>query len=500
MYLIESLSDSTIYMAYYTVAHILQAGDMYCSEPGAAPGGIPAEHMTPEVWDYVFLGADLPQGCPIPEETLHRMRREFEYWYPFDLRVSGKDLIQNHLTFCLYSHTAVWAERKDLWPRGMRCNGHLLLNAEKMSKSTGNFKTLAQAVAEYSADAMRMALADAGDSMDDANFEHQTSNGAILRLTKELAWIEEVLAAADGMRDEAPTLFLDRAFDNEINIAVHAAHAAYSKCLFREALKVGYYDLLNARDTYRFACGPEGMNRRVVMRFIDTCARLLAPICPHTCEHIWANLLKKEGFIVNAGWPEAAPADLMLQQTAGYIEATIHSLRKAIAKAEAPPKAKKGAAPAAAPGRVTGVELVVPKQYGGWQAKILDLLSSMFDASAGGLPADVMGKVLAAANSDPELSGMGPKAIKAQIMPFAKQKADAAGLAGAGALSLTLPFDEAGLLQENAAYLQRSLKLDSVSICSVSYDEQQAAGDERITAAAPGAPAPLFEQQQPMQA
>lgn len=28
-FLIESLSDSTIYMAYYTVAHLLQAGDMY---------------------------------------------------------------------------------------------------------------------------------------------------------------------------------------------------------------------------------------------------------------------------------------------------------------------------------------------------------------------------------------------------------------------------------------------------------------------------------------
>ena len=28
-YLIESLSDSTIYMAYYTVAHLLQGGDMY---------------------------------------------------------------------------------------------------------------------------------------------------------------------------------------------------------------------------------------------------------------------------------------------------------------------------------------------------------------------------------------------------------------------------------------------------------------------------------------
>jgi len=40
-----------------------------------------------------------------------------------------------------------------------------------------------------SADAMRFALADAGDTNDDANFEHGTANMAILRLTKELAWI-----------------------------------------------------------------------------------------------------------------------------------------------------------------------------------------------------------------------------------------------------------------------------------------------------------------------
>ena len=32
-YLIESLSDSTIYMAYYMVAHFIQ-GDIYGSKPG----------------------------------------------------------------------------------------------------------------------------------------------------------------------------------------------------------------------------------------------------------------------------------------------------------------------------------------------------------------------------------------------------------------------------------------------------------------------------------
>lgn len=74
------------------------------------------------------------------------MKDEFSFWYPFDLRVSGKDLIQNHLTFCLYNHTAIFP--KELWPRSFRTNGHLLLNSEKMSKNTGNFKTLRAAIGE----------------------------------------------------------------------------------------------------------------------------------------------------------------------------------------------------------------------------------------------------------------------------------------------------------------------------------------------------------------
>jgi leucyl-tRNA synthetase len=39
-----------------------------------------------------------------------------------------------------------------------------------MSKNTGNFLTLYDAIEQYSADGMRMGLADAGDSIEDANF------------------------------------------------------------------------------------------------------------------------------------------------------------------------------------------------------------------------------------------------------------------------------------------------------------------------------------------
>lgn len=51
-------------------------------------------------------------SCPNPHlgPAFQTMRQEFQFWYPFNLRVSGKDLIQNHLTFALYNHTAIFPE------------------------------------------------------------------------------------------------------------------------------------------------------------------------------------------------------------------------------------------------------------------------------------------------------------------------------------------------------------------------------------------------------
>lgn len=204
-----------------------------------------------QVWDYVFCNGSLPTGSSIPDDKLQALRREFEYWYPFDLRVSGKDLIQNHLTFSLYNHTAIWPDESK-WPKAFRTNGHIMLNAEKMSKQTGNFLTLEQGIAKYSADAIRVALADAGDGMDDANFVETSANAAVLRLTKEIAWIEESLASLDSMDSGPPSSFFERVFENEINIAVHQTEEAFTQMMYRDALKSGWYDLLNARDAYRY--------------------------------------------------------------------------------------------------------------------------------------------------------------------------------------------------------------------------------------------------------
>lgn len=89
--------------------------------------------MTPEIWDYIFLDQkSFPKQCTIKKKKLDAMKREFMYWYPVDLRCSGKDLIQNHLTFYIYNHCAMWLNHPELWPKSIRANGHLLLNSAKV--------------------------------------------------------------------------------------------------------------------------------------------------------------------------------------------------------------------------------------------------------------------------------------------------------------------------------------------------------------------------------
>lgn len=161
-FLVESLSDSTIYMSYYTVANLLHQ-DMFGKNPG--PLGITPEQMTDEVWDYVLGSGPLPSDG-LAAEKASQLKYHFQYFYPLDVRSSGKDLIPNHLTFCIYIHAALFPEEH--WPRAMRTNGHLMLNGKKMSKSTGNFLTMREATKKYGADAMRLTLADAGDDISDA--------------------------------------------------------------------------------------------------------------------------------------------------------------------------------------------------------------------------------------------------------------------------------------------------------------------------------------------
>ena len=462
-FLVESLSDSTLYMAYYTISHLLQKGNLY----GSDTSSVKPEQMTDEAWDFVFCGSPFPKSSDICPSVLRKMKQEFEYWYPFDVRTSGKDLIQNHLTFCIYNHTAILA--KHHWPRGFRCNGHIMLNSEKMSKSTGNFMTIRQAIQEFSADATRFSLADAGDGMDDANFAFETANAAILRLTKEISWMQEVIEGESSFRKGPSSTYADRVFANEINIAVKMTEKNYSEFMFREALKTGFYDLQAARDEYRFSCGMGGMNRDLLWRFMDVQTRLMTPICPHFAEYVWKELLRKEGFVVKAGWPEADTLDLTLKLANKYLQDSIVSMRKLLQKQVSGPKRADKSISSSAENRPTVGLIYMAEQYDGWKAECLKILQSKFNTETSSFAPD---QEILEALQQSEIGQEGNfKETQKLCMPFLRFKKDEAIAVGHQALDLKLPFGEVEVLEENLELIKRQLGLEEVEVLSAADPE-----------------------------
>ncbi|XP_074292782.1 leucine--tRNA ligase, cytoplasmic-like isoform X1 [Silene latifolia] len=491
-FLVESLSDSTIYMAYYTVAHFFQNGDMY----GSNASSIKPEHLTDEVWDFLFCGGPYPKASAIDPNKLESMKQEFEYWYPFDLRVSGKDLIQNHLTFSIYNHTAIMDKRH--WPRGFRCNGHILLNSEKMSKSTGNFRTLRQAIEEFSADATRFALADAGDGVDDANFVFETANAAILRLTKELAWMEEVIAAEESLRPGSPSTYADQVFQNEMNLAVEVAEQHYQNYMFREALKTGFYDLQAARDEYKYSCGIVGMNRDLVWQFMDIQTRLITPICPHYGEYVWRELLKKEGFAIKAGWPSAELPNLTLKSANKYLQDSIGTMRKLLQKQTQ--GSKKGNKKGAQETQITEAKdltglVYVNEKYDDWKAECLKILQSKFNSETRTFAPD--SEIMAALQQSEISKASNFKQIQKLCMPFLRFKKDETLSLGPEALELKLPFGEIDVLSQNKELIKRQLGVEDIEV--LSFSDPQAVAKAGVLATvlnqnrpSPGNPTAIF--------
>ncbi|KAI0151884.1 leucyl-tRNA synthetase, cytoplasmic [Hypoxylon sp. NC0597] len=375
-FLVESLSDSTIYMSYYTVAHYLHR-DIFGREKGK--GNITPEQMIDEVWDYIFcrteLTDDLIAKSKIPRETLEAMRREFEYFYPLDLRVSGKDLINNHLTFALYNHIALFP--REYWIKSIRVNGHLQLNGEKMSKSTGNFMTLDDVVKKFGADASRIALADAGDTISDSNFVEDVADSTILRLHSLREWCEE-MAKAEGLRAENND-FEDALFDNEMNTLVEDARRHYEDTNYKMALKSCFYDLTNAKDIYRASCLAAGipMNKELVFKYIRLQALSLTPIAPHWAEYIWLEVLREAKTVQLARWPEVPQANASLSAARTYVLATQSNITSA--ESAQIKKMAKGKQASFDPKKPKKLTIFVTKEFPKWQDGCIELIKETWD-------------------------------------------------------------------------------------------------------------------------
>eukprot|EP00484_Ammonia_sp_Unknown_P030014 CAMPEP_0197024422 /NCGR_PEP_ID=MMETSP1384-20130603/4965_1 /TAXON_ID=29189 /ORGANISM="Ammonia sp." /LENGTH=1256 /DNA_ID=CAMNT_0042452803 /DNA_START=113 /DNA_END=3883 /DNA_ORIENTATION=+ len=401
-WVIESLSDSTIYMAYYTIAPYLQNGTMDGSKPKVrTKPSINPDDLTPAVFDAIYCKGDIDQldlsNSSLPKELIKKMRHEFEYWYPMDLRVSGKDLIFNHLTMALYNHAAIWPDQsKTRWPQSYFTNGWALMDTQKMSKSTGNFLTIEQCVKLFGADATRFALANAGDTLEDANFETDVANAAILGLTRFENFVEEtysLLGTTNANYRDGDLNEMDKLFDNAIDRAINETDNAYKCMRYRDVLRFGYHVLQKNADYY-VAHVNNGIHRELIQRYIDVQLVLLSPICPHITESIWGKIHKLNDFCVNASWPQSKTEDIIRTLQFESLQKISHNFRDAYKSDDKDRKRKLGKAKKGSEEQkkyakeYNGAVVCVADDYKPEQKEVLRLLAQIYNQETNELTVD----------------------------------------------------------------------------------------------------------------
>ena len=277
-WLIESLSDSTIYMAYYTTAHIIK--------------DIPIKDIDDSLFDYVFLGKNAK--IKVDKKAADKMKGEFSYWYPVDFRNSGKDLVQNHLVFYIFNHVAIFPEK--FWPRGIGVNGYVNIEKIKMSKSKGVFKLLRELISAFAPDVTRLSILSSGEELADVDWLPELAFNMKNKLENWHNFALENYGKGDSEFKD-----IDKWMDSQLNKIIKDATAAMDSTLYRTAITQGFFDLQRALKWYlRRKAG--SFNKELMRDIIEVQTKLLAPFTPHLCEEIW-HKLGKEGYISLERWP-----------------------------------------------------------------------------------------------------------------------------------------------------------------------------------------------------
>jgi leucyl-tRNA synthetase len=266
--IVDSLSDSTIYTVFYTIAHKLP------QEP---------EKLQDSFWNYVLLGEGDPnkisEELQLDKKILEDIRNEFVYWYPVDSRHSGRDLIRNHLPYYLYNHLAIFGGK--YLPRSIIINGFVRIGGKKMSKSFGNVYPLFKAVNEFGADPIRLALTISSEISEDSEFSSDILNSISNQLKKiyDTITLLSKMEVSNEIKDE------DIWFSSILYYKVKEIYSLMDNLELRKAYNIilyEFYELL--REYLELRKTP---NKEILNKFIDSWIKFLSPGAPFISEELW---------------------------------------------------------------------------------------------------------------------------------------------------------------------------------------------------------------------
>lgn len=347
-WIVESLSDSTIYMAFYTVIKKIRE-----------------LKINPELdnafFDYVFLG----QGSGSKEAQA--VRAEFLYWYPNDQRHTAVAHLTNHLSFFIFAHAAIFA--KEHWPRAITLNELVVAEGTKMSKSKGNVVSLNDIANNTGADLFRLYAISTADLAATLDFRAKDVEALRRRLNKLYTVWDEWTAMANSAigkdKDETVGKQNQAANDGEtrqVNAAEKTKKAlkqkietlapskadassvvrwlkskfaaitaksteAIEKRALRDYAQAAFFEALNAAE--HFSSRATAQDKTHVASFLlKPWIALLCPLIPHACEEYWQKAGNKDLASLSA-WPKLPKEwrDLQAEVSEDFLMNTVSDIR-----------------------------------------------------------------------------------------------------------------------------------------------------------------------------
>ncbi|MDD6285825.1 MAG: leucine--tRNA ligase [Methanobacteriaceae archaeon] len=299
-WLIEPLTDSTIYMSYYTIAKYMK--------------DINPEDLNDAFFNKVFLnqdGANDGSVNKIPAELTEQIQKEFQYWYPLNWRLSAKDLVGNHLSFTMFHHSAIFP--KQYWPKGITVFGMGLLEGQKMSSSKGNVILLSEAIDKYGADTVRLFLMSSAEPWQDFDWRETEVNGIQRRLEAIQEFPEKVEKIIGeplklSLENEIPKVEkpINKWIISQINRKIEVATEALEGFQTRKALQASLFLFRKDVDHYinRITTITDE-EKQTLTYIVNTWIRLLSPFIPYTTEEIWDQYNDDNIFMSSIAWPKA---------------------------------------------------------------------------------------------------------------------------------------------------------------------------------------------------
>ncbi|MDH7517028.1 MAG: leucine--tRNA ligase [Candidatus Thermoplasmatota archaeon] len=288
-WIIEPISDSTLYPAYYIISK-------YVNE-----NKIKTEDMTNEFFDYVFLGRGEKQ-----KQIWDTIKSDFDYWYPVDINLGGKEHKTVHFPVFLMNHVAIMPENK--WPKGIFVHWWVTQKGkEKISKSKGGAEHINEAATTYGVDAMRLYYAHVGSPFVDIEWDQEVVTkykNRVINIYKLVNQINELRDKTDENLDNWMKSILQRTIKKTIDaFEAYDLRIAANEIFFEFQKNIQWY------------LKRGGSNKKLLKEVLSDWLKLMTPVTPHLTEELWT--LFGKGFVSLEKYPEYKPENVSEKDEVG---------------------------------------------------------------------------------------------------------------------------------------------------------------------------------------